>query len=240
MSDEQKSGTTADGNATATGTTVDGNAELAAAQKRIEELERQKQQHLAEKSKAEANARRVAELEARLTSPAQTAAPNPMRVQAMLAEDIALAQQGDEGAQYRVWLAQMGYQGQQIAQQSQAELMKLRELLSIPESDRETVETLSNEHGVSPKVARLILEGQRASEAEKRLKAREAELLAQTERKPVATAAIGLTAAETQAKTMKRSEFNATVRKLEAEGRGAEADALIRREDSGELSITPG
>lgn len=239
MTDEQKAGTAVDGNATATGTTVDGNADLEAAKKRIEELERQKQQHLAEKTKAEANARKLAELEARLTSPAQTAAPNPMRVQAMLAEDIALAQQGDEGAQYRVWLAQMGYQGQQLAQQSQGELMKLRELLTVPESDRETVEALSNEHGVSPKVARLILEGQRASEASTKVKTLEAQLLAQAEKKPVATAAIGLTAAQTADKTMKRSEFNALYTKLEREN-PAEAEKLARREDSGELQILPG
>lgn len=238
MTEEQKAGTTAGGNAAtaATGTTAGGNAELEAAQKRIEKLESEKQQHLAEKSKAEANARRVAELEAHLTRPANGQPPSPARLQAMIAEDLALEAQGDEGAMYRMALAREAAKGQM----AMAEVANLKQLISIPESDRARVEELSREHGVTPAVANKILLGERYVESDARVKAREAEILAQTEKKPVATAAIGLTAAQTADKTMKRSDFIAEVRRLESEGKEKEADALVRREDSGDLHVIPG
>ena len=239
MSDDKTAGTTADGTATASGTTVDGNAEIEALRKRAEQLEREKQQHLAEKSNYEAAKQRLAELEANLTRPANGNGFNPMRVQAMLAEDIQLASQGDEMAQYRVALAQAAAQGQQIANQTQQQLEALEQLLTIPDSDRGRVKAISKEHGVPPLIAHKILLGERATEAEARLQAREAELMSATNKKPVATAAIGLTAAQTADKAMKRSEFNALYQRLEQEN-PKEADALLRREDSGELQITPG
>lgn len=236
MADEQTAGTVDGGNVEVTpGTPTDGNADVDALRQEVIRLRQVQQQALAEKQnlerlKQENDAlRSQASRAGAITPPMVPADPMALRMRQALEEKRFLAAQGDADA-----MLQLGLLEQQ--QRLNAENQQLRQMLSIPDTERADVERLVHEHGVAPSTARLILRGMRAEEAEKKISAEDMAVRKTEERQRVATTVAPVAASEAK-NILSLDEYGAKLRKLQAENRLDEAAQLRRDRANGKIQL---
>lgn len=250
MADEQTTGTTVDGNALdgTTGTTADGNAGMSPDERQeLERLRAEKEQHLAEKSNREREQQELRETRARLEQyEQQRGGYQPPTMQAdpqaqLLQQGIyALRQRAAEGDPEAVVQLQIAME----ANSARGENAYLRELITIPDSDRAEVEKYSQQFRVSPTLAKKIRDGEKYEDLQKRMAEKESQIQRSNPIQPTPTAGVPVpNRALTDGGAMTDRDFFAKTAALEQKARdgdkAAERDLvkLVRGRDSGSIKI---
>lgn len=176
-----------DGNATATGTSAEGqdggNAQEDLTHK-VQELENQKQQWLAEKSNYEETKRRLRDAEDRLSGGGYGTAPanpgNPAYQAALEAQQTLAQLQLSEDPAHRLLAASILYQ-QQSELRNESERRFQRELAKVPLDHQAEVDEQARRNGVSPSIQWQAMKGELYDKQQADLSAREKRLREQEE-----------------------------------------------------------
>lgn len=195
------------------------------------------EQQLREKSNLEAARRKVEELEQELAQ-RNGGTPTPAN-----ADDEARELQAAWAALSASThpLDKLQLRAMQRQAQKERELDYRLDMLEVPAGDRSQVEKIAKQHGLRPSVAHKLIEADRLKEKEREIAEREQALLERERLRQqgvVATTATPAAAVAGDDKTMTGKEYSSRVNGLISAGKADEARKLMRRRETGELSIS--